>query len=293
MIECRFKEDNSICSTIDYENNPDKYRGLIHCVECDEKAWFIKGYSTPKMDRIACFAARHVDGCNASTILLGSDDYDELEGDESALSSDLRIDLDKASAKSIYVSQENDKHGDEDSEWKSNRQKKAIGNASGYPLNKSLRQLLTNLCRNPNYGDKGQTITIVADSGRVVLEGELQGNLVPIEAITKQHIGKTYIFWGAINNLNVDKNGTLWLNYGDFRTEPSIAMDPDLKVQLLKNFKLSDVSKLDGSDAIIVGHVGFSKRGKAIIRTGFTKYLSFRRMEVLNKIEEVNNCKMT
>jgi hypothetical protein len=282
MIECCFIEDNSICTTSMYENNPDKYRGLIYCIECGEKAWFTKGYTTEKMSRMACFGSKHKEGCNASTVTYGTDDTDEIDSKESVTSSDIRVDLDKVSNQSIYVSQDNDKHGDEESEWKTNRQKQALGNSSGFPLNKSLRQLLTNLGRNPDFGDKGQTISIVTDAGRVVLEGELKDHLVKLENVDRTHIGRDYIIWGTINNLSVDRNGTLWLNYGDYRTEPSISLDSNLKGQLITNFKLKEVAELDGSDIIIVGHVGFSQKGKAIISTGFTKYMSFRRRQVVS-----------
>jgi len=280
VIECLYVENKTICTTLDYENDPDKYRGLIYCLECNSKAWFIKGYKTDKIDRMACFAAHHKENCNAATVEIGSDDSDELEANDQKNSSDIRVDLDKTVNASIYVSQPNDKHGDEESDWRTNKQKKPLGNASGFPLNKSLRQILTNLCRNPNYADKGQTITIVADSGRVILSGELQANLVKLENITKDHVGRQCIFWGTINNLNVDKKGILWLNYGDYRKEPSVKFSPSLKDQLLKNFKIKDVSELDGSDVIVVGNVGFSPNGKAIVQTGFTKYISFRRVEV-------------
>ncbi|MDI5862178.1 hypothetical protein, partial [Shewanella xiamenensis] len=75
---------------------------------------------------------------------------------------------------------------------------------------------------------KGQTITIVADSGRVILSGELKANLVKLENITKVHVGRQCIFWGSINNLNVDNKGILWLNYGDYRNEPSVIFSPSL-----------------------------------------------------------------
>ncbi|WP_405632876.1 hypothetical protein [Pseudoalteromonas sp. Ld20] len=280
MLNCIYKEDNSICTTTDYENSPDKYRGLIYCIECGAKAWFTKGYETQKINRMACFGAKHKDGCNASTVEFISDDHEVNEGDESNQNSDIRVDLDKASTQSIYVSNDNNKHGDDESEWKGKSKKRAIGNSDGFPLGKSLRQLLTNLCRNTDYAEDDQTITIVANSGRIVLEGELKQNLVKIENVTKKHIGKDYIFWGKVNNLSTDKNGDLWLNYGDYRTEPSIALNSRLKEELLTNFKLKDVSELDGSDIIIVGHVGFSPQGKAIIKTGFTKYMSFRRIRV-------------
>ena len=282
MIEVINREDKSICTTSDYENNPDKYRGLIDCLECGRKAWFIKGYETEKINRMACFAAKHVEGCEASTVVLGSDDSEELENGNGEQNSDIRIDLDKLSSQSIYTSKDNLKHGDEDSNWKNNKQKKGLGNADGFPLNKSLRQLLSNLCRNPDYAEIGQTITIVADSGRVVLAGELRDHLVKIEDVGAQHIGRDHIFWGTINNLNTMDDGTLWLNYGDYRKEPSIRLTRHLKEQLLRNFKLAEVSELDGSEVIIVGHVGFSSNGKAILQTGFTKYMSFRRRKVLS-----------
>lgn len=279
MLHCKFNEDDSICSTSDYEQNPDKYRGLIYCLECGEKAWFTKGYETQKRSRMACFGAKHKEGCNASTVEFVSDDSDN-DVDEKSQNSDIRVDLDKATYQSIYVSNDNNKHGDEESDWKVKSKRKIIGNSDGFPLSKSLRQLLTNLCRNSNYGDDNQTITIVANSGRVVVEGDLRSNLVRIEDVSREHIGKDYIFWGKINNLNIDKKGTLWLNYGDNLLEPSIAINSNLKEEVIVNFKLKEVSELDGSDVIVVGHVGFSAQGKAIIRTGFTKYMSFRRITI-------------
>lgn len=281
MIVCTYREDGSDCTTEQYEANPDKYRGLIDCSECGVKTWFVKGYTTAKIERMACFAARHLEGCTASTVLIkpdGSEDEDE----EGELSHDIRVDLDKAGAKQLYVSQDNDKHGDEPSTRQTPRQNIGIGGSSGYPLNKSLRALLTNLCRNPNYGDKGQTINIIADGGRDVINDTLSNCLVPIHEASEQHIGKEYIFWGSINNLNIDKKGTLWLNYGDYRTEPSISLSSELKDQVLRNFKIKEVGELDGSDVIIVGHVGISPNNKVIISTGFTKYLSFRKVKVVD-----------
>ncbi|MEZ9166535.1 hypothetical protein [Vibrio cyclitrophicus] len=285
MITCTYRENGSKCTTEDYESNPEKYRGLIDCTVCGKKAWFVKGYSTAKVNRMACFGAKHEDGCDASTVLFSSDDVDEDKDGDGETTADLKVDLDKTGANSLYVSKDNGLHGDEESTRVSSKQSKGLGNGSGFPLNKSLRSLLTNLCRNPHYADRGQTIKIVTDGGRAVIEGVLSDFLVPISSVSREHIGKEFIFWGTINNLNVDKNGTLWLNYGDYRKEPSVSLSSSLKEQLLKNFKLTEVSELDGSDVIIVGHVGFSANGKAIISTGFTKYLSFRKMNV-TAIEE-------
>ncbi|MFH4579202.1 hypothetical protein WKW41_12875 [Vibrio alginolyticus] len=281
MLVCTYREDGSDCTTEMYEADPDKFRGLIDCKVCGKKAWFVKGFKTAKVDRMACFGARHTEGCDASTVLIKPDGVDEAEEDGD-FSSDIRVDLDKASGNSLYVSQDNGKHGEEESTRVTARPASGIGSGSGYPLNKSLRALLTNLCRNPNYAEKGQSINIVTDGGREVIKGPLSDFLVPISEASEKHIGSDYIFWGPINNLNVDKNGVLWLNYGDYRTEPSISLRPELKDQVVRNFKIKDVGDLDGSDVIIVGHVGISPNNKVIISTGFTKYLSFRKMNVVS-----------
>lgn len=283
MITVKFTVDGSNCNTIDYQNNPGKYRGRIVCLECNQKAWFIKSFKTPKINRMACFAAHHEKNCTASTVLLVSDDEDsDQEKDENINSSEICIDLDKATSQSIFISDDNNKHGEKDSNWKSSPNINAIGNSSGYPLNKTLRQLLTNLCRNRDFAEKEQTIKVVADSGRTIIEGILKEYLVHLSEITKSHTGDIKIFWGTINNLN-EKDDSLWLNYGDYHTEPSVLLNNSMKEQLIKNFKLSDVSDLDGSDLIIVGRAGFSPNGKAVIKTGFTKYMSFRRHRILNK----------
>lgn len=278
MIVVETISGGETCSTEEYEGNIDIYRGDIQCIECKKKAWFIKSYKTEKINRMACFGAKHKEGCDASTVLFISDD--ELSVDEHAQSEDIRVDLDKVGNQSIYISEPNNKHGEEDSDWTTSKKDKSIGNASGFPLNKSLRQLLTNLSKNPEYGDKGQTINIVADSGISIVKGLLSDNVVPLNNIKREHTGSRKIFWGTINNLNL-KDGSLWLNYGNYKTEPSILLNEELRFDLLRNFKLKDVSELDGSDVIIVGNVGFSPSGKATIKTGFTKYMSFRRRQKL------------
>lgn len=283
MIQVKFIVDGSMCSTDNYVDEPDKYRGLIECRECGEKAWFIKGFSTPRLERMACFASHHKDGCNASTVILVADDENTEQGQDTDISSsDITVDLDKTQSTSIYVSEPNQKHGIDESAWVSNPNKKAIGGPSGFPLNKSLRQLLTHLCKNPDYAQRDQTIKVVTDSERVIIDGQLKDFLTHIGSIRQpEDLSSLRIFWGPINNLN-ERDGYLWLNYGDYRTEPSVFLDPDLRDELLRNFKLSDVSELDGADIIIIGNAGLSTNGKIVIRTGFTKYLSFRRHKVIS-----------
>lgn len=104
MIVSTYREDGSQCTTEAYENEPDKYRGLIDCSVCGRKAWFVRGYETAKINRMACFGARHADGCDASTALLSTDGTDEDKNDDGETSSDLKVDLDKASNNSLYLS---------------------------------------------------------------------------------------------------------------------------------------------------------------------------------------------
>lgn len=276
MIEVIYMNDSEICNTSDYVGNPSKYRGNIECVVCGEKAWFIKGYDTEAKSRMACFAAHHKEGCEASTVLLESDDTVDENGEPlDAPSNDIYIDLDSSKKQSLYISEDNVKHGDEESDWKSEKPKKKLGNSSGYPLNKSLRQLLTNLCQNPEYKEKDREIKIVAESGRVVLEGQLRDKVVHLTEINESHTSNVWAFWGPINNLYKRKSGELWLNFGNSR-EPSVVLKKGLDREVLRNFKIKEVEELDGSEVLVIGPVGF-RDGQPIVKPAFTKYMTFRR----------------
>lgn len=280
MHQARFVEDNSLCTTQQYAAEPDKYRGLIICDECKEKAWFVKSHIFGDRERSAYFSAHHKEGCNASTIVLTTDDDEKDQPDNST----YRVDLDKNKGGSILVAESAEKYNEEPSPWKNTKGQQVLG-SSGFPTNKSLRQLLTHLCRNAHFADAGQTIKIVADSGRVLLEGELKTLLVHVTEITDEHLESLHIFWGRINNVN-ETEEELWLNMGDYRKEPSILLDNDLKRNLLHNFKLKDVDDLQGADFILVGHCGKSGHGKFTLRFGMTKYISFRVFGVKTDVQK-------
>lgn len=286
MLSALFTVDGSICSTEDYEREPDKYRGRIICGECKKKAWYIKSFMVNGFPRTACFAARHPEECSASTVVVN----DELEPEEQPNDSDLIVDLDRARQQSITTAAPSDKHSDEEADWLNKKAPEATGNGKSVSMNKSLRQILSHLQLNPQYADNGRTIQVVADSGRVLLDGKLSRFLVRFDEITRDHVGRLMIFWGAINNINTDKDDALWLNYGDNYAEPSIYLDKNLKLQLKRNFKLKELDELEGAHAIVVGNVVISPNGKAIIRFSYTKYISFRkpRIEVKDSEEAVS-----
>ncbi|MCV2884095.1 hypothetical protein OE749_05270 [Aestuariibacter sp. AA17] len=278
MNESRFVLTNEICTTQHYSNDKDRYRGNIVCLECEAKAWFIKGYDTDKMSRKACFAAHHKEGCEASTVGLEADDVLDGNGETTdSPSTDIYINLDNSKEHSLYVSEDNSKFDDEPSEW-TKGSKCALGNSSGYPLKKSLRQLLTNLCRNPEYKDQDREIKIVAENGRIVLEGQLKEKVVHLTEINQSHTSNVWVFWGPINNLYKRKNGELWLNFGNSH-EPSVVLDRGLDTAVINNFKIKDVGELDGSEILVIGPVGF-RGNQAIIKPAFTKYMTFRRHRV-------------
>ncbi|MGF1727203.1 hypothetical protein [Photobacterium nomapromontoriensis] len=283
MINTLFTIDNSICSTVDYEKEPEKYRGQIICFECKEKAWFIRSFTRGESERSACFAAHHLENCNASTVIVSNEE--DSDNDDNTNNSDFVVDLDRAKQHSILTSEQGNKHNEEDANWINRKPVNEYNQQGRYAVNKSLRQILTYLHKNPHYADDGQTIQIRTDSDRVILDGALRNFLVPFSDITDTHSEQLMIFWGCINNVNTDKDGALWLNHGNSYSEPSIYLDKELKQQLKRNFKLNDFDELQGAYAIVVGNVALSPKGKAIIRFSFTKYISFRKARVLLKGE--------
>lgn len=273
--------DGTECTIEMYERDPEEYRGRIQCIECKKKAWHNRAYKLVKTDseRVACFGARHVEGCEASTVK-----HEFADGlDEPEQSHDFYIDLDRAKIQSYLVSPPSDKKERSQTNWGNKKSIIEIGGDTGFPASQSLRKILSYLDRNENFGDKGQTIKIVKDSGVTLLDGQLKDFLVKFEDIKREYAGKQKMFWGTVNNVNI-KDGVLWINYGDNRNihEPSIKCEEKFKFDLMKNFNVSDVVDLAGSDVIIVGRLGYSPKGKPLIHASFTKYMSFRkRVEVV------------
>ncbi len=156
---------------------------------------------------------------------------------------DFRVDLDKSSNRSVFIAEQAADYLPPD-DWHQPRVQKVLGPAE-FPVNKSLRQLLSHLCRNPDFATQGQTIRIVADSGRDILSGTLQDLLVNVSQIASDDVGELRIFWGRIHNVN-ERDETLWFNMGNYQTEPSIVVADELKAELLSCFRLSEAGDLSG-----------------------------------------------
>ncbi|MCY1516356.1 hypothetical protein D9M68_509780 [compost metagenome] len=265
--------DGTDCTVTLYLQNPEKYRGNIACT-CEEKAWFVKGFSTEKYDRAPCFAAHHTDNCDFKIELIVDDDGDPSSGDPTT----IHVDLDKQRKQSIEVAAPIQTPLKE-SRWGTTRRYSSVGD---YPENKSLRQILTGLRKNSSYPEDDVTVKMVADGGRIVLQGALAELLVPQEDMQSAPLGEARLYWGRINNVN-KSNGALWLNCGDYRSEPSILIDDeDLESDLIDDFRLGDAEDLQGADFIVVGVAFKAQNGKVYIKFGFTKYIAFRkyRLEV-------------
>lgn len=272
METVTYVPDGTDCSVILYQQDPEKYRGNIACDVCEEKSWFVKGFSTEKYDRAPCFAAHHASDCGNKITLIVDDDGDPTSADPTT----IHVDLDKQRKQSIDVAAPAPKPGKE-SRWGTTRMYSNIGD---YPENKSLRQILTSLSRNPDYPEDDATVKMVADNGRIVLQGVLADLLVSQKEIPSAPLGEARIYWGRINNVNKN-NGVLWLNCGDYKTEPSILIDDEeLEQSLFEDFRLKEIEELQGADFIVVGIAFEAQNGKTYIKFGFTKYIAFRKYTV-------------
>lgn len=272
METVTYVPDGTDCTVTLYQQNPEKYRGNIVCDVCEEKSWFVKGFSTEKYDRAPCFAAHHSSECDNKITLIADDDGDSTSGDPAT----IHVDLDKQRKQTIDVAAPAPKPGKE-SRWGTTRMYSSIGD---YPENKSLRQILTSLSRNPNYPEDDVTVKMIADNGRIVLQGRLADYLVPQKDICNTPVGEPRIFWGRINNVN-KSNGALWFNCGDYNNEPSILIEDDeLELDLMDDFRLRDFDELQGADFIVVGIAFKAQNGKPYIKFGFTKYIAFRKYRV-------------
>ncbi len=273
MHNARYLTDNSLISTADYPAAVERYRGLLVCPLCAEKAWFIKAVNTDTLNRAACFGAHHQQGCDAATVRLSADDDPELSPDA----------IPVATASASQVGEKPARYAPAGL-WQSVKAPQLVGEQGaefGYDVNSSLRQLLSHLCRNPDFARQGQRLQVLAASGRELLAGKLADYLVHVNDISDQHLEALYIFWGRINNANErehddPRDDELWLNVGDYRKEPSIFIDADLRQSLVKRFKLTDLDALNGADFILLGHAGKSAHGKYTLHIAMSKYIAFR-----------------
>ncbi|MBN3573566.1 hypothetical protein [Vibrio neptunius] len=290
MRVVEFENSGSHVTTEVFEQNPEKYLGLIRCLECKKKAWYTKSYMYRDTVRVACFNAHHVEGCDKATSILVAEgvESEENDGDSTAMNADIFVNLDRTKHDSLEVSTPADKHESEEHNWKPSPLPQASGEKSAdFPDSRSLRQILSYLVKNPNYGS-GKRIKIVADSGREILNGMLHEYLTETPNIPDDSFQKERLFWGEINNFTEKPDGTLWLNYGSF-SEPSILLDRELKESVMRAYRLKSLERFKGSHFIMVGWAGKSKAGKTILKISQPKYINFiNYRERLNKEIEQN-----
>jgi hypothetical protein len=265
--QARLLTDQRLISTADYLNAAEHYRGLLLCPLCGEKAWFIKAVNSDSINRTACFGAHHQHGCEAATLRLNA---------EEDTSQDQKADTVREPAARYAPA----------GLWQSINAPQ-LGGADGYEVNSALRQLLSHLCRNAAFAAQGQKLQLLAASGRELIAGKLADYVVHIDDIGDKHLEALYIFWGRINNVNEREfdnpdDDELWLNIGDYRKEPSIFIDADLRRSLVKRFNLTDLDALSGADVILLGHAGKSPHGKFTLHIAMSKYIAFRRYGISN-----------
>lgn len=217
MQSVTYRVDQSPVTPYQYLQDVEKYAGNIECLECEARAWYVRGSMSGGRERSACFAAHHTDKCEIRTVVLVVDDPD-IVPDEGADTARIVVDLDKRKAQDIMVPEPKDRQPT-DTPWGAIHKKYA--NAADYPINKSLRQILSCLIKNPGYPEDDATIRIVCDGGRIALEGEVRQLLSYQTQLSGIEPGVVRLYWGLITNVN-RKDGNTWLNCGDYRTEPSL-----------------------------------------------------------------------
>ena len=275
MQSVTYRVDQSPVTPYQYLQDVEKYAGNIECLECEARAWYVRGSMSGGRERSACFAAHHTDECEIRTVVLVVDDPDVVP-EEGADTTRIVVDLDKRKAQDIMVPEPKDRQPT-DTPWGAIHKKYA--NAADYPINKSLRQILSCLIKNPGYPEDDATIRIVCDGGRIALEGDVRQLLSYQTQLSGIEPGVVRLYWGLITNVN-RKDGNTWLNCGDYRTEPSLLIrDDELEEEMLKAFRLKSLDDLEGAYFIVMGWLSGSET-KPIINFGFAKYIAFVKYRV-------------
>lgn len=192
MQSVTYRVEQSSVTPFQYQQDVEKYAGNIECSECEARAWYVRGSFSGGRERIACFAAHHLDGCQIKTVILVVDE-EGIEPDEGTDTTRIVVDLDKRKPQDIMVPEPRERQP-VDSPWGVLQKKYA--NAADYPINKSLRQLLSCLIKNPDYPEDDASIRITTDGGRVAMEGEIRKLLSHQRQLADVELGTVRLFWG-------------------------------------------------------------------------------------------------
>lgn len=258
------KEYYSIFNFINMaEVERDKYRDNIVCIECGVDAY----YRRPAKDgKIACFGAKHVDGCGMSSSNKNKNrDGDKETNEIDIQTSEFDIRWNYKNSNDITKKVEVE---DKDEVVVQNKRKYTKKPSIEKNIRISLNQIL-------EFAEfdiiKDQEFSVNINNKSVLLKDIV----MCIEDINDSCLNKDMFFWGKISSFNGD-----WLNT-PYKNKVNIVVDSSISSKFWEIYKRRLLKILKNNSFIIFGRVKKSKNNNYYISLSDTKKIYIKQSKYL------------
>lgn len=251
-----------------------KRRSLL-CTECKGNAWFRRasyGNDAPH------FCAHHEQYCSLGTSYAVVGEGDENKGlPSSDADSGIVLDLGLTKSYDINVKVAVNKFESTPQGQSFTGEKIVDGGSLKYPAHFTLKNLLYKLVHSKGlcYADKKVVFKDRYFNGMPERGADL---FVEFTNISPWMDGARRIYWGFISDVGQTKDGKIWLNAGNVKSELSICINSEIASEFKGQFNVKNsLDELDGCHALIIGTCTYAATGKPILRCGELSYIVLRR----------------
>ncbi|NRT90894.1 hypothetical protein [Clostridium beijerinckii] len=225
----------------------DNYRDNIVCMECGVDAYYRK---PTKDGKIACFGAKHIDGCGMSS----GNKNKSLDGDKETNEIDIQtseFDIRWNYINSSDVTKKAEVENQDEAVIKNTRKytkKPSIEKNIKISLNQILEFAELDII-------KDQEFSVNINNKNLLLKDIVMN----IEEINDNSIDKDMFFWGNISSFNGDYINTV------YRNKVSIIIDKSISLKFWKTYRNRILKIIKNNSVIIFGKAKKSQKGNYYI----------------------------
>lgn len=255
-------------------NELERMRRNLSCVECTQFAWFRKKsvHGHP-----AHFCAHHLDSCSLRVeyVVSGERDGQGSESDQIASSESIVVRLDQEVGAAIASNVvQNPDHSDS---WGMGTRYISQGGGREASQHFTLRRILYRLVQSPTFRGSNAQIALYRNEGEAIVQGGVNQIAVSFSEITRDHHGRTLMYWGPIASAGRTQDEKVWLNSSASNGSASVAVFEDIAEEFMRTFEVEDLEDLAGAHVLVVGSCQFAGTGKPVIWCGSPKFVVVRK----------------
>lgn len=278
MQYARHNEDQRVWEAAEFAalppNELERMRRNLSCVECTQFAWFRKAslHGHP-----AHFCAHHLDSCplRVEYVVSGERDGQGSESDQIASSESIVVRLDQEVGAGIAPNiVQTPPHSNS---WGTGTRYISRGGSREASQHFTLRRILYRLVQSPTFRASNALVALYRNEGEVIVQGRVNQIAVSFSEITRDHHGRTLLYWGPIASGGRTADGKIWLNSSTSNGSASVAVFEDIADEFMRTFEVEDLEDLAGAHVLVAGGCHVAGTGKPVIWCGSPKFIVVRK----------------